>query len=79
MKTNRDVLDEVEHFVKMNLRECVAELAEQRDCGLLREGSIRKAREILADHGAFKFYEEAIIENIVRDASYDYILKHWGK
>ena len=63
MKTNRDVLDE----------------AEQRDCGILREGSIRKARAILADHVAFKFYEAAIIENIVRDASYVYILKHWGK
>ena len=79
MKTNRDVLDEAEHFVKMNLRECVAELAEQRDCGLLRDGAIRKARAILSDHGAFKFYEAAIIENIVRDASYDYILNHWGK
>ncbi len=79
MKTNRDVLDEAEHFVKMNLRECVAELAEQRDCGILRDGAIRKARAILSDHGAFKFYEASIIENIVRDACYYYILKHWGK
>ena len=79
MKTNRDVLDEAEHFVKMNLRECVSELADQRDCGILRDGVIRKARAILSDHGYFKFYEDGIIENIVRDASYDYILKHWGK
>ena len=79
MKTNRVVLDEAEHFVKMNLRECVSELTEQRDCGILRDGAIRKARAILSDHGAFKFYEAAIIENIVRDASYDYILKHLGK
>lgn len=79
MKSNREVLDDAEHFIKMNLRDCVAELAGQRDCGLLRDGSIRKAREMLADHGAFEFYEASIIENIVRDACYDYILKNWGK
>lgn len=79
MKSTKEVLDEVEHFVKMNLRECVSELSEQRDVGFLREGTIRKARAMLVDSKSFKFYESAIVENIVRDACYEYILKNWGK
>lgn len=78
-KTAKEILDDVEHFVKMNLGEFANERIELSMTSLLPDGVTRQARKMLEGRREFMFCEVALVDQIVQRACFEYVAKNWGK